>query len=507
MFLILFISVSCGVILILIRYSLWRQKYIQLIPGNQLSFFNIFGDLKEILAYERSNDKYAIHHHAASILGRMSQQHREKKLFCFWVCYKPIICLVKADAVKEFLKEKKMFEKSSLYDSAKIMIGTGLLISPVEKWKSRRKLLNICFHHDMLKEYLVIFNKNSQKLVEFFQQETKNNYSDVKKHINDLSLDIICETLFGTSVGALGDPDSQYSKSFSRIAELFMSRIYKFWQWPDFLFKFTSAYREGMQHVKLFQDLANSVIQEREKYYSSNSERIARTKRKVLIDTLLELHFETQELTKDDVMEEVLTFLMAGHETISFTLIWALYLIGLHPKVQEKIHEELDNVFGEDLERKVTEEDLCDLKYLSCVLQETNRLYTIVPVFGREILEDTVISDYPVPKGASCFILAYFLHRDETVFPDPEKFDPDRFLPENAAKIPEGAYVPFSAGPRNCIGQRFADIEMKTILSSILRHYNFHSLDPRDKVLPVMNITLNPSTDVRIRIRPRQIGT
>ncbi|GBO42863.1 Cytochrome P450 4c3, partial [Araneus ventricosus] len=109
-----------------------------------------------------------------------------------------------------------------------------------------------------------------------------------------------------------------------------------------------------------------------------------------------------------------------------------------------------------------------------------------------------------LPKGTSCIILTYFLHRDEEVFPNPEKFDPDRFSPEKCLKIPELAYVPFGAGPRNCIGQRFALMEIKTLVSAILRNFTIESLDPRDKILSFIYITLRPSSPIRIRIRPRK---
>ncbi|GFT10144.1 cytochrome P450 4c3, partial [Nephila pilipes] len=110
---------------------------------------------------------------------------------------------------------------------------------------------------------------------------------------------------------------------------------------------------------------------------------------------------------------------------------------------------------------------------------------------------------HTIPKKTSCFVLAYYLHRDEDVFPDPEKFDPDRFLPENVIKIPDCAYMPFSAGPRNCIGQKFALMEMKTLLSFILRSYSVKSLDPMNEVQPLMNIEIQPSIPLRIKIRTR----
>ncbi|GFQ78516.1 cytochrome P450 4V2, partial [Trichonephila clavata] len=134
---------------------------------------------------------------------------------------------------------------------------------------------------------------------------------------------------------------------------------------------------------------------------------------------------------------------------------------------------------------------------------ETQRLYPPVPIIGRRLLEDTNICGYTLPKDSNCLILIEFLHKDKDVFPDPEKFDPDRFLPENSIKIPECGYIPFSAGPRNCIGQKFSIMEMKTIVSFILRNYTIESLDSRDKVLPIAHFTLHPSIPIRIRLRTR----
>ncbi|PRD27480.1 UNVERIFIED_CONTAM: Cyp4v2 [Trichonephila clavipes] len=113
------------------------------------------------------------------------------------------------------------------------------------------------------------------------------------------------------------------------------------------------------------------------------------------------------------------------------------------------------------------------------------------------------LGGYTLPKDSTCLILVNYLHKDKEVFPDPERFDPNRFLPENSIKIPKCGYIPFSAGLRSCLGQKFAMMEMKTIICSILRNYTIESLDSRDWVLPVTQFTLHPSIPIRIRLRSR----
>ncbi|GFY44446.1 cytochrome P450 4c3, partial [Trichonephila inaurata madagascariensis] len=111
--------------------------------------------------------------------------------------------------------------------------------------------------------------------------------------------------------------------------------------------------------------------------------------------------------------------------------------------------------------------------------------------------------DTKIPKGAICVALTHVLHRDEDVFPNPEKFNPDRFLPENSLNRSPYAYIPFSAGPRNCIGQKLSMMEQIIVVSTILRNYTIESLDERDRLLPALTFVINPSTPIRIRIRPR----
>ncbi|GFV34465.1 cytochrome P450 4V2 [Trichonephila clavipes] len=156
------------------------------------------------------------------------------------------------------------------------------------------------------------------------------------------------------------------------------------------------------------------------------------------------------ELAVQDLLGLTISF--QGHDTTSVGISWCLWLVGLHPWIQDRIHAELDDIFGDD-ERNITMEDLKNMKYLECVIKESMRLYPSVPAFGRMIRNDIKIENYIVPKGSICLVHTFLLHRDPEFFPNPDKFDPDRFTQDNSVGRNPFAYVPFSAGPRNCIVQ------------------------------------------------------
>ncbi|GFT78355.1 cytochrome P450 4V2, partial [Nephila pilipes] len=440
---------------------------------------------------------------AMKILKKIIDLYQKENLFCIWFAYEPVVLLIKANGIKELYKSNKEVEKSSFYEFVTPVFGQGLVTSPASMWRVRRKLIAPCFHPELLRDFLTVFNERSVELVNILQEEAKKDFTDPKKHLTDATLDIVSESMFGVSLGVQKNTDSKYVEAIESLADICMRRLYKPWLWPFCIFKLSGAYREGIKKANLFFDFTTAVIEEKKRRYLKAGKDCDGRKRKALLDLLLEHHFDSEILSEEDIKEEVITFVLAGHETVASTLLWALFLIGHHQDVQIKIHDELDRVFGEDVEIYATESDLNELNYLECAIKETLRLCPAVPFFGRQTQEEMEICGYTIPEKTSCFVLTYYLHRDKDVFPDPEKFDPDRFLPENAVKIPECAYMPFSTGPRNCIGQKFALMEMKTILSFILRRYSIKSLDPIVEVQPLMNITLHPSIPIRISIRSR----
>ncbi|KAJ8019774.1 Cytochrome P450 4V2 [Holothuria leucospilota] len=195
--------------------------------------------------------------------------------------------------------------------------------------------------------------------------------------------------------------------------------------------------------------------------------------------------------------------MFAGHDTVSSATTFALYLIGRHPEVQHKLHEELNQVFGSDRDRPVTPDDIQRLEYLSCVVKESLRLLPSAPLLGREIEEDVNMCGTTIPKGTTVFIGIFWLHRDPKQFPDPEKFDPDRFLSHNMKGRHNFAFIPFSAGHRNCIGQKFALMEEKVILATILRKLNVTSLQSISELGLTYELVLRSTEGIKVKLSIR----
>ncbi|GBO31913.1 Cytochrome P450 4V2, partial [Araneus ventricosus] len=146
----------------------------------------------EFIVHDNSPDKYFSKLNYLEVLRRRTEKYGKQKLFCLWITYVPFVCLVKAEAVKELLVERRMLEKSLLYKWFKPILGCGLFTSGVAKWKQRKKLLASCFHLDVLRGFLSVFNEQSRKLVEFFQEETTKDFTYIETPVTLTTLDIIC---------------------------------------------------------------------------------------------------------------------------------------------------------------------------------------------------------------------------------------------------------------------------------------------------------------------------
>lgn len=221
------------------------------------------------------------------------------------------------------------------------------------------------------------------------------------------------------------------------------------------------------------------------------------------LDILLKASVDGVPLSDMDIREEVDTFMFEGHDTVTSGISFALYLLSRNPHIQTKLFQEIREVFGDDRERSVTYRDLSNLKYLDLVIKETLRLYPSVPFIGRTIEEDTAIGQGRVMPVNSGIIINFFLmFRDSKLFNKPNEFIPERFENPNEQTFHTYAYTPFSAGSRNCIGQKFAMLEMKSTISKVLRHYELLEMGPEPDV--IMELILRSANGVHIGLRQRK---
>ena len=205
-------------------------------------------------------------------------------------------------------------------------------------------------------------------------------------------------------------------------------------------------------------------------------------------------------ITDAEIRDEAATLFVAGHDTTSASLAWLWYALSQNPEVERRVVREVQTALGE---RTPTFEDLPQLKYLEMTVKETMRFYPASAfLFGREAVEDVELGGCTLRRGAWVFISPYIVQHDPSNYPDPERFDPERFSPERIADIPSYAYLPFGGGPRICIGNAFATMEMVLVAATILQKYRV-LLDQAPPAIE-MEVVMRPKGGLRMRATPRR---
>ncbi|XP_071538554.1 cytochrome P450 4C1-like [Panulirus ornatus] len=432
-----------------------------------------------------------------------------------WIGTTPLIIISKAKLAEVVLNSTRHLDKSHQYDFFHPWLGnTNVFLTSGSTWHSRRKLLTPAFHFKILEEFMDVFNTQSSKLVKKLQRKADGKLFNIFPDITNCTLDIICESAMGCSVNAQDDCESDYVKAVHRIQHLIQQRMIVVWLQPNFLFKLLGYAREQEALLATLHGFTRSIVKTRRKLYNQKKKGTTDTEedqllgkrtRLAFLDLLLEYSEDGAVLSDEDIREEVDLFVFAGHDTTTVSTNWCLYLLGSHPEIQAKVHEELDSIFGGS-NRPASMADLRQMKYTENCIKESLRLFPSVPYVGRHLKEDIKVGDYHVPAGATVMVFTYAMHRDPEQFPNPEVFDPDRFLPENASKRHPFAYVPFSAGPRNCIGQKFGMMEEKVVLSTILRKFRVESTTPREDLRLLSEIVLRPEGGNFLKLFPRAHG-
>jgi cytochrome P450 len=389
------------------------------------------------------------------------------------------------DSVREILvTQAGRFERGQMdYRILSRFLGNGLLTSEGEFHKRQRKLVQPAFHSKRIQAYadtMVSYTENM--LATWHSGQTR----DIDDDMMRLTMFIVSKTLFDADVSEDAETVGQAIHNLQKVTNNDYRRTFP---WPEWLP--TADNRKRQQAVHALDQVIEQIIAERRQSREDKGD--------LLSMLLLAQDEDGASMTGKQLRDEVVTLFSAGHETTSNALTWAWYLLSQNPEAEARLHAELDHVLAG---RSPTLADLPNLPYTLMVIKETLRLYPPAWLLGRTALEEVEIGGYTLPEGSRCFISPYVLHRMPQYFPEPERFDPERWLPEKEAALPKYAYLPFGGGPRVCIGNSFAMMEAHLLLATIAQQYQL-SLLPGHKVVPEALITMSPEFGLPMRVEKR----
>ncbi|XP_019562033.3 cytochrome P450 4c21-like [Aedes albopictus] len=393
------------------------------------------------------------------------------------------------------LNSSNCLEKADVYRFIRSL--RGLLTSPVSVWKDHRKLLAPCFSPSILSSFMPIFNEKCRVLVECVGRNTELAEYDPYADVSKCTLDMICGTFFGTKMIFQNSDGTEFINIVQNGCELINHRIYSVWLHPEWIYQKTKYYQEEKKYFDKFYKILNKILSERQTLRkdlktSEINENASLNKPLIFIDQVQKLSEEAQVFDDTDVLHELSTIIIGGNETSALTLTHVILLLAMHQDIQEKVYDEIVNVLGStDPSITVDNEHLSKLSYMEMVIKESMRLLPIAAVFGRKCTAPTRISKTTIPEGANLILGAFNLHRNPKYWgPHADQFDPNHFLPDRVAERHPYSFLPFSGGPRNCIGYKYAMMSMKIMLCYLLRAYRFRSPLRLNQLQLSMSLTL-----------------
>ncbi|XP_073076325.1 cytochrome P450 4F2-like [Manis javanica] len=398
------------------------------------------------------------------------------------------------------------------YDFLKPWLGDGLLLSGGDKWSRHRRLLTPAFHFNILKPYIKIFNDSVNVMHAKWNRLISEGSSrlDMFEHISLMTLDSLQKCVFSFDSNCQEKP-SEYIAAILELSALVSKRNQQIFLHTDFLYYLSPDGQRFRRACRLVHNFTDAVIQERRRTLPSEGadeflQAKAKAKTLDFIDVLLLSKDEDgKELSDEDIRAEADTFMFEGHDTTASGLSWVLYNLAKHPEYQERCRQEVQELLRDREPKEMAWDDLSQLPFLTMCIKESLRLHPPVTDIGRCCTQDIVLPDGRViPKGVTCLISIFATHHNPSLWPDPEVYDPFRFEPENIKKRSPLAYMPFSAGPRNCIGQTFAMAEMKVVLALTLLRFRVLPDDQEPRRQP--QIVLRAQGGLWLRVEPISAG-
>ena len=381
------------------------------------------------------------------------------------------------------LTRQRSFVKGTMVHRLGEVLGKGLITSDDALWRSQRRLIQPAFHQAQIERYGAQMAGHAERLIDEWQDGQAR---EIQHDVMRLTLGIICKTVFGVDVDAEA---SEIGQAFGVAIEAVGGRA------PATLGAFASMAalpgRVGLRRaMRRLNELVDRIIRESQQRGDHGN----------LVSMLLAARDEDDRpMSSRQVRDEVMTIVLAGHETTTVGLTWAWRLLAQHPDVESELLAEIDRVLGDRLPGVG---DLPSLVFTGQVVQEALRLYPPIWALAREAKQDIEIGGFLLRRGDVALCSQWTMHRDERYFARPDVFEPERWADGLERRLPRFAYFPFSGGPRQCLGKAFALMEMTLVLATIARRFRL-TLASEQTITPRAGVTARPASGVWLTPRRR----
>ncbi|MGH0171919.1 UNVERIFIED_CONTAM: hypothetical protein FKN15_062139 [Acipenser sinensis] len=414
---------------------------------------------------------------------------------CSWWLgpFYPLLRFFHPDYIKPLLMAPAsiVVKDELFYGFLRPWLGNGLLLSNGERWARHRRLLTPAFHFDILKLYMEIFNKSTDIMHAKWRHLLAEGTSclDMFDQVSLMTLDSLLKCTFSYDSNCQQKP-SEYIAAIFELSTLVKQRQFHLPHHLDFLYRRSEEGRRFARACAIVHQFTSAVVRQRKAALQSQQElgeELLAKKGKVtdFIDVLLLSKDEDGNgLSDEEIKAESDTFMFEGHDTTASGISWILHNLSQHPEYQELCREEINTLLAGRDSEEIEWNDLSQLPFTTMCIKESLRLHPPVNAVTRRFTKDIKVpEDRLIPSGNICLVSIYGTHHNPVVWPEPEVYNPYRFDPENAQGRSSYAFIPFSAGPRNCIGQNFAMAEMKVVVALTLRRFRVspHTKEVRRK--------------------------
>ncbi|XP_046734964.1 cytochrome P450 4C1-like [Diprion similis] len=390
--------------------------------------------------------------------------------FRLWMGPKLIVVVKNPRDIEVVLNSSTATYKPFEYRFLAAYLGQGLVTESGSIHRAHRKVIMPMVNGKPLNAFVDCFDRHSRRCVERLESKIGAGEFDIMHYMDDCTFDMVLETIMGTPGTSQHDGYKGFIHYSTKAITLAHERGMKVWLYPDWLYACTIPGRQFANAMSILHDFASSLVTKKKEEYQAlktNSDASVKPGTAVL-DRLTAYNEEVERMDDIALRDAISNIWIPAQDPTALTSSFLFVMLGMHPDVQDKVRAEVREIIGD---ADVTVEKLARLKYLESVIKETIRLFPVGPIILREATEDLVFESCVAPKGCTLALVVYETHRDHKYWKDPEKFNPDRFAPENSIDRHPYAFVPFSGGIRGCIGRQYAMMVIKTITARIVQDY------------------------------------